>query len=318
MRDNEKVNVLVTAVGNIGVGNQILKCLRLSKLNLNIIGTDISDFNISSNDLDYFYRVLPSNSEGFQKQILEIIKTHFINIIFVGCGQDYKYFIENIDLFEKMNVYVVVNSYEISKIGFNKYLTYEKLNNSGITVPKYNKINSINDYRKIKYFPVVIKPNTNTSSSQNIFIAFNASEARNFIEYMINLDIDIIAQEYVGNCNSEYTIGVSSDKKGVILGSIIIRRNFSSAISYKNKISKDGKEYVVSSGITQGEIIHDDSIKLQSEKIATILNSKGPLNIQGMFVNNKLFLIEVHPMITSSVYIKALAGYNEPENIIKK
>ena len=41
-----KINVLVTAVGNAGVGSQIVEALKLSNLELNIVGTDISNFCI--------------------------------------------------------------------------------------------------------------------------------------------------------------------------------------------------------------------------------------------------------------------------------
>lgn len=59
---------------------------------------------------------------------------------------------------------------------------------------------------------------------------------------MLNQNIDIIAQEYVGNHRSEYTIEVTSDENSKIMGNIIIRRNFDSSISYKNKMVKDGKK----------------------------------------------------------------------------
>lgn len=313
---SDKVNVLVTAVGNIGVGSQIVKSLHLADVPLNIIGVDISDFNINEK-LDFFYRVSRADTTEYKMQIDKIICSHDIQIIFVGSEQEYQFFRENRMEYVERGVYLAINSDEISKNAFDKNRTYEVLNSKGIDTPKYCKINSFEDYKKIDFFPVVIKPNTCSASSRNVQIAFDEEDAKGFVRYMLNLDIDVVAQEYVGDCNSEYTIQVTSNKKQEVVGSIIIRRNFSSSISYKNRISKAGKEYVISSGITQGEIIKDNYIKKQAEDIARALNSSGSLNIQAMYSNKKLLVIEVHPMITGSVYVRALAGYNEPVNIIK-
>ena len=316
MSDN--INVLVTSIGNIGVGNQILNALRLSNMNLTIIGTDVSDFNIPQKELDFFYKVSYAHSVNYEKEMLGIISKHNVNIVFVGSEQEYIYFSANRKIYNGMGVFLAINSSEMAKIGFNKFNTYNRLNKAGIKIPQYCKINDANDYKNITFYPAIIKPNINSSSSQNVFIDFDAQDAKGFIQYMLKLNIDTIAQEYVGDCYSEHTIEVTSDMKGHILGTFIIRRNFNSAISYKNKITKDKKDYLISSGITQGEVIHDEYIKEQAEEIARVLGSKGPLNIQAMFVNQELLTIEVHPMITGSVYIRALAGYNEPENIIKK
>lgn len=310
------VNVLVTAVGNIGVGSQIVKALHLADIPLNIIGVDISDFNITER-LDFFYRVSYADTIEYKMQIDKIISSHNIQIIFVGSEQEYRFFRENRKEYVERGIYLAINSDEISTIAFDKNRTYEVLNSKGIDTPKYCKIDSVEDYKKIDFYPAVIKPNKDSASSRNVQIAFDEEDAKAFIRYMLNLNIDVVAQEYVGDCNSEYTIQVTSNKKQEVIGSIIIKRNFSSAISYKNKISKAGKEYVISSGITQGEIIKDCCIKKQAEDIAKALGSRGALNIQAMYSNKKLLVIEVHPTITGSVYIRALAGYNEPVNIIK-
>ena len=87
---------------------------------------------------------------------------------------------------------------------------------------------------------------------------------------------------------------------------------------YKNKFRIGDKSYAISSGITQGEVVQDENIALQAQSIVQCLNSCGPLNIQGMVVNRQLLLIDAHPTITGSVSIRALAGYNEPENFLRE
>lgn len=315
---NKSINVLVTAVGNMGVGGQIVKALRYSSLHISIIGIDISSFNIPNDDLDIFYQISVSNDEEKVQVINNIIKKHDIDIVFVGCENDYIFFQKNRAIFENKSIYLAINSDEISRIGFDKYKTYSMLSRKGIVVPKFWKINTVDDCKIIDRFPVVIKPNRNSSASKNVFIAFSLQDTVCLVKYMLNLNIDIIVQEYIGNENAEYTIEVTSDVNANILGSIIIQRNFDASITYRDKVYKAGRFYTIASGITQGYTIHDEQIKQQAELIAKTLHSCGSLNIQAMFVNGQLLIIEVHPMMTSSVYIRALAGYNEPENIIKK
>lgn len=315
---SKNINVLITSVGNIGVGNNILNALKLSDMPLNIIGIDISEFNIPVDRLNSFYKIPRVQEPSYKKEITDIIIKNHVDIIFVGCEQEYHFFQSYRKFYEKLGAYVVINSDELGEIGFDKYKTYEYLKNKNINVPKYCKLNNIEDCKNINFFPVVIKPNKGSASSQNVFIAFDIDDAKAFSRYLLNLNVEVIAQEYVGNSESEYTIQVTSDSSGNVLGCIITKRNFDSGISYKNKLIYNGQSYIISSGITQGEILHNDFIKSQAINISLALNSRGPLNIQGMFVNDVFWIIEVHPMITGSVYIRALAGYNEPENIIKK
>ncbi|MCL2627072.1 MAG: hypothetical protein FWD44_00030 [Oscillospiraceae bacterium] len=313
------INVLVTSVGNIGVGSQILKALQISNLPLLIIGLDVSLYNIPQNRLNHFYSV-PFASEvlAYEEAIDEIISKHKIHIIFIGSAMELLFFAKRKEKYYSLGIFLAINDSKLILMCRNKYDIYRNLEKKGIEVPKYCLIKAKEDCEKISFFPVVLKPNRNTSSSEHIYIAFDADDVCSFSSYMIKHNIEVIAQEYIGDSNSEYTTGISSNLSGDINGSIIIKRVFDSAISYKNKISYENKTYFISSGITQGEIIHDEVIKRQIEKIAMSLNSKGPLNIQGMFFNNNFSVIEVHPSMTSSVYIKALAGYNEPENIIRQ
>lgn len=314
----KKINVLVTSVGGIGVGSQIVASLRITDLDLLIVGTDVSEFNVNKEKLDFFYRVTYANDDMYINQIQQIVLVNNINIIFPGCEEEYVFFMKNKILFEDLGIFLVINSEETSHVGFDKFLTYETLRKSGFPTPKYCKINSKEDYKNIDFFPAIIKPNRHSSSSNNIFLAFDSADAKAFIKYLYDLHIDIVAQEYIGDSFSEYTIGVSNDKNGDVLGTIIIKRRFESGISYKNCVNKDGKRYIISSGITQGEILHNNFLKEQAECVSKILLSRGPLNIQAMFTNDELMIIEVHPTLTGSVYIKSLAGYNEPLNIIRR
>ncbi len=313
------INALVTAVGNIGVGHQIVSALRLTPLPIKIYGTDICDFNIEKDVLDGF-DIVPRASDiaSYSSCINNIIERWKIDIIFVGSLPELLYFQKFRIQYEKAGIVLAINTDEATRICLNKYHTYQHLEKNQIPVPRFCKLNSINDCRKIDYFPVVLKPNGQLTSSEHVYIAFNESDLMCLCKYMLNQEIDIVAQEYIGNQYSEYTISVTTDLDGKVAGTIVICRDFSSAITYKNRYKYKNDEYYISSGITQGKIVHNDEISRQACIIANALRSRGSLNIQAMFVNNSLLIIEAHPAMTGSTYIKALAGYNEPEYYIQK
>ena len=148
------------------------------------------------------------------------------------------------------------------------------------------------------FFPLILKPNTGSGGSAGVNIAFD-KETESYVELMLNQGIDIIAQSYEGNKESEFTIGVSASEKEKILGSICLK-NLTSSISLYKKFSKDSTDYVISSRFHKGWICHEDNLQSQAEKIAECINSRGPLNVQGREVDGKLLLMEINPRLSGT------------------
>lgn len=312
----ETTNILITGIGGAGFGEQILKALNISDLNLFIIGTDVTQICFNKTNVDKFL-IIPSASDvSYGECIRTLIDNYNIKAIFPGSEPELKYFSKNIDMFK--DVYIAINSNELISLCLNKYNTYEKLSKLNILVPNYEKIDYISDCEKINYFPVVLKPNTNSGGSSHIYIAFDKDELLMFANYMLKHGIDIVAQEHVGDSENEYTIGVSSDNNGKIIGSIILKRIINNGLTTSKKIKSENKNIVISSGVSQGIFIVNDDIKKQAESIALKLNSKGPINIQGRVVNGKLLIFEINPRLSGTTSLRAMVGYNEPANMIKQ
>ncbi len=85
-----------------------------------------------------------------------------------------------------------------------------------------------------------------------------------------------------------------------------------------SRIQRNGKIYTISTGISQDFIIKDENLNMQAQEIAKKLDSKGPLNIQCKIVDNKIIPFEINPRLSGTTFIRALAGYNEPEAYILK
>ncbi|MFL0197103.1 ATP-grasp domain-containing protein [Clostridium sp. WILCCON 0269] len=312
----DDTNILITGIGGAGFGEQILKALKISDLKLFIVGTDITDICFNKKDVDEFLTIPPASDFKYEQNIRDIIIKYNIKAIFPGSEPELRFFNKNREKFN--DVYIAINSREIIELCMDKFETYERLNKLGILLPKYNKINCISAIESIDYFPVILKPSTGSGGSSHVYIAFDSWELKLFTEYMLKLDIDIVAQEYIGYDNNEYTIGISSDKNGNVISSIILKRIINNGLSTSKKINVNGKSMLISSGISQGEFIHDENIKKQAELIAKKLNSRGPINIQGRVKNDKLLIFEINPRLSGTTSLRAIVGYNEPANMIRQ
>ena len=308
-----KANILVLGVGAAGVGEQIIKCLNLqNEIDTTIIGTDINENSFGRSLVDKFYKVPLASSLNYFEVQKEIICENNINFIFHGSDPDMMFLNQNRKYFLEENIGLSINSKEVINLCQNKFDTYEALKNENIFIPKYKRITRISDVDEIDFFPLIIKPNTGSGGSAGVNIAFDKDETKLYSQLMLNQGIDIIAQSYEGDQDSEFTIGVSSSTKGEILGSICLRRDLSSSISINKKFKRDTINYIISSGISQGWICHKDNLQKQAEEIALSIQSKGPVNVQGREVDGKLMLMEINPRLSGTSYIRALSGYNEP------
>lgn len=68
---------------------------------------------------------------------------------------------------------------------------------------------------------------------------------------------------------------------------------------------------LISSGFSQGLIDEFPEIREQAERIAIVLGSVGPINVQGRMRNGVLLPFEINPRFSASTYLRTLAGFNE-------
>lgn len=315
-----KIPVLVTGIGGAGNGEQILKALRLAnELDLHIIGTDMTEYTAGKRLVHAFYAVPPANDPTYGDELAAIIRDNGVRFLFHGSEPELKYLSENRETITKLGVSMYLNSKSLISLCMNKQATYEKLDELGIAVPKYLKINSAEDLKKIDFFPAVLKPNTASGGSCNVYVARDAEEVLMLGLYLLKIGVDLVAQRYVGSPDDEYTIGVNSDSSGNVLGSIAIKRVINNVVSTRLKAPRlDGSGMcVISSGFSQGIVCHAPELQSQAEKIAELLNSSGPLNIQCRWVEEKLQLMEINPRLSGTTSLRAIAGYNEPMMFIR-
>lgn len=318
------ISVLITGVGGGGVGEQIYKCLRLSGHSYNIIGCDMSRTSKGLKLVDYSYLVPKATDEPYIENVLKICKKHDVKVLFCGSEPELKVLSKNREEFEDRGIYVPLNSQELIDVCMDKHRTMEFLKKEGFAVQKYWEISREDEIEQIKLFPVVLKPSIGGGGSVNTFIAQDKEELITFTRYLLQIYDQFLAQEYVGDVEHEYTVGVLHNADGRYINSIAVRKSILNGLSNKTKIAnrtsrKDlGDILAISSGISQGMIGRFEEVTVPSRKIAKTLGATASINVQCRLYNGQMYVFEINPRISGTSSLRALVGYNEPDIFIRE
>ncbi|MCY7293260.1 MAG: ATP-grasp domain-containing protein [Ferruginibacter sp.] len=320
----KKIAVLVTGVGGSGIGGQILKALKMSSLSLHIIGTDTTELSTGFKEVHEFNKVPLANDPEYIPMLLKICEKAAIEIIFPGSEPELKVISKNRQTFIDAGIVVPINTESVIDICLDKFKTNKFLAAHGFFYPKTISVTNLEDLPNVDFYPVIIKPNTGGSGSNGVMIAQNKYELNAFVSFLLNISTDLVIQEYIGDAESEYTVGVISSLEGELINSIAVHRVIENGLGNKLKVKNNtgktalGKNLVVSSGISQGTIGKFPEVTKQCEEIAKKLESKGPLNIQCRLVDGKVFVFEINPRYSGTTPLRAMVGFNEPEIMIRK
>jgi carbamoyl-phosphate synthase large subunit len=318
------IRVLVTGVSGGSIGEQVCKSLRLGKHPYQIIATNISlDATrvIRANAVE----VLPfASASDYIEKLLGLIERYDVQFLIPGSEPELIKLSRNLDAFASSNVKVLINAPQVISTCVDKRLTFEFLSNKGFPVPRTIMLeNAQEDIIPPISFPCIIKPAFGGGGSAATFIAQDEEELRFFIHYLIKYGYQPLIQEYVSDAENEYTVGVLHSPQGSLLGTVILHRQILTGLSNRLRIANQtgrwemGKTLAVSSGISQGEIMDFEPIRLVAERMAQAIGSVGPLNIQGRWDGSRFVPFEINPRFSGTTPMRALAGFNEPELMIE-
>lgn len=318
------IPVLVTGTGGGGIGEQVIKCLRIAGLDITIYASDTTAISKGKRDGDFFTLFPLSSSENYVSEVISYCLQHEIRVVIPGSEPELKVMSAHRDDFHQHDILLLINSKEVIETCLDKFKTVNFFKANNINVPKSCLVSCIDDVAQVDYFPIVLKPVTGGGGSVNIMIAQNKDELILFSTYLLKIYSSFLIQEYVGTPDSEYTVGVLSDLDGQLINILVLRRNIISGLGNKIKVPNQtsrqdlGSTLVISSGISQGEIVHHELIQNECIAIANKIKSKGPLNIQCRLVDDKVFVFEINPRFSGTSPMRAIAGFNEPALLIKK
>ena len=318
------IHILITGIGGGGVGEQVLKAIKLSKKQYTVIGTDTTDLCKNKYEVDFFC-VIPRADDPMYMNVLTDLATKYnVKALIPGSEPELKIISKNRSVLITRNVIPFINPESVIDICLDKFKTNSFLEENGFLFPRTVLIKDKGDLNTIDFFPAVIKPSVGGGGSANTMIAQNSQELELFGQYMLNLYNQFIIQEYVGTPEQEYTVSVLSGINGEFINSIVIKRDILTGLGSRTKIKNNtdkkslGPVLAISSGISQGEVVINKTVSDYCEKLALILGAASAINIQCRLYNNQVYVFEINPRFSGTTSMRALVGYNEPDVLIRK
>ena len=296
------IKILVTGVGG-GVGQSIMKALRISKLPIKIISADINPLNAGLYRSDKAIIVPRVENKNALSWYIRNLNKHKIDILMVGSEYDLVFFSKNKEIIEQnTNCKICVSDIETVTMSDDKFLTQEFLKKNQFPYLKTfipRDIRHAIDIAKKLDFPVLLKSRFGTSA-RNVYLIKNSSEIKSLFRFVSKP----IIQEYAGfysknGLNHEYTCSffTTSDKK--IIGPFVAKRKLLHGTSWI------------------AEVRNFPKIKPVIKKIANCLKNTGSMNIQLRLGPKGPVPFEFNARFSGTTSIRAHFGFNEPEMYIK-
>src|SRR5437870_11337159 len=176
----EPVTVLVTGVGGGGLGEQLLKALRLAEHRYRIIGTDISPLSKGLGEVDVPYLVPRADDPSYVHALLEICGKEHIQALFHGSDPELRVLSAARYEFEEHRVFLPINPAHVIDLCLDKVRTCNFLRTQGFLVPAYCEVASTVDLDAIDFLPAVLKPSTGGGGSANLYLAQTRDELQTF------------------------------------------------------------------------------------------------------------------------------------------
>lgn len=304
------IPVMVAGVGGASLGMELVKALTLSG-GYEIFGCDISPTAYGHYD-SLVSRSFLISRDHYVEDVLSACKATGAAFLIPGGEQPMLLLAAASAELLSAGVTLVANAPSVVADYGDKETAFRLLAEHGIPIPLTIVVHSETDLQEVG-LPCIVKPATGSGGSAAVFFAVSVEEAMLYAEFIRRGGAVPLAQEYISDAEGEFTIGVLSLPDRSLIGSIALRRKLDAKLS----VAYRGRGGVISSGYSQGHIDEYADLCRQAEAIARVINSQGPINVQGRVRDGILLPFEINPRLSASTYLRALAGFNEVDLLIR-
>lgn len=313
---SNKLGVLVTGVGGRSVGHQILHALKKTDDRYKMVATDVEPFSFGLYQTTHHYIVPRASAKDYVPTIMGIVEREKISVILPGTEAEVRILGDARSIFEQAGCFVIASPADVIRTCNDKGVLQGWLEQNGFGVPRSASGKEWQDLVLDVGFPIIGKPTTMSGGSKGVAILNDEKEVFRYLADVGTPLESLLFQEYVGDADSEYTVGVLVSKHGTIIDSIVVHRKL---IGLSLGLSRvvDGRNYAISTGYSQGFVEKHEQLQRYCEALALKLGARGPLNIQCRVADDEIKVFEVHPRFSGTTSIRADVGFNEPDVLIR-
>ena len=290
--------VLVTGAGGV-YGDATIRNLRRSSLPTYVIGADTEWQAAGALVADKAIVLPPVDAPTYASRLIAIVEENAVNAVFISSGTEIRTLASRRDELErKTKALFILPSPTLYKMASDKLATVEFLAAHGFDYPvtvTSKGISTIQPFINRVGFPVMAKPRFG-QGSRGLIVCYSAKD----LPGVIALEEEYVLQEFLGDEDHEYTVGVLATEKGDVLASIALRR------------------WLKGGQTAAAEVVESPLITAYAEALGAQLQPRGYVNIQLRMRNDRPVAFEINARVSSSTGFRALAGVNEPELILRR
>jgi len=288
--------VLVTGAGS-GVGQGIIKALRISGLPVTVIAGDVAHMNAALYRADQALIIPRVEAPGALVEIIELLEKYEIDVVMIGSEFDLSFFSINKQEIESGSAAtVIVAPPKTIAIADDKWLTTEFFRDHGLPFAEANLPTGQDEAAHIADawgYPVVLKTRRGTSSRHVHIVNSHHDLLRWYSETPLPMLQRLISAPS-SELSCEYTCCVFKTEDGSLIGPFTARRTVRGGTSWQIEVA----EHVV---------LHGPLIA-----IAKSLDYTGSLNIQLMLTEQGAIPFELNARFSGTTAVRAHFGFNEP------
>ncbi len=298
----EPIRVVVTGAGS-GVGQGVMKALRISALPIHLIAADIDPMNSGLYRADEAILLPRVEESGSLPEIILRLRTARVAVVMIGSEFDLKFFSQHRTEIEAgTGALVIVSPLSTVEIAEDKWRTAEFLRQYGLPYAEACIARDLEDARTVAAtwgYPLVLKMRTGTSSRHVHIVRDDKALAELYPETPHPMLQRMIAPPSHALA-SEYTCSVFRCADGRLLGPFTSRRTLRAGSSWVVEVDR---------------FLELDSLLLRiGEKLPLV----GSLNVQLMKdVSGNGVPFEFNARFSGTTAIRAHFGFNEPEMAIR-
>lgn len=286
-----RLNILITGAGT-GIGQSIIKSVKLSQLKTHIVPVDNSFMAAGLYAGDSSYLIPMKHEKNYVSEIIRICNKEKINYIFVGTDVELEILSKNKKTIEsKTSARLIISNTKSIQIADDKWKTVEFLKKHSFPYAKsFLKKDLEKALREIS-FPMVVKPRVGARS-----VGFSIIRDEKELRQKVNEIKSPIIQEYLSQDDEEYTCGAFFFK-GKNYGVITAKRWLRSGDTYKAIFHKDKRleEFIA--------------------RVGNKLKIYGPCNFQLRKTKRGPVIFEINCRFSGTSGAASLLGFN-PANAI--
>ena len=292
---------MVTGAGS-GVGQGVIKALRMSSKPLTVIGADIAPLNSGLFRTDEAVLIPRVESSDALEGFIDVLNREKIQVLMVGSEFDLDFLSQHKFVIEsETSAFVVTSPHSTVEIAADKWKMTKFLKEHGLPFAQAAVPSSDDEAIAISEewgFPVVLKARKGTSS-RHVHVVRSADEVRLLFNSVPLPMLQRMIAMPSSDLGQEYTCSVFTLRDSQIIGPFTARRTLRAGNSWAIEVAQ----------------FHELMPVLM--EVGRALPSLGSLNVQLMVGPDGPVPFEFNARFSGTTAVRAHFGFNEPDMVIQ-